>query len=67
MIEPELDQRLQALEKKVDAVFVSTEKTRRYFLWTFIIGLVALLGPLIVLPFILPSFLSTYDVLSNIQ
>ncbi len=67
MIEPELEQRLQVLEKKVDSVFASTEKTRRYFLWTFIIGLVALLGPLIVLPFILPSFLSTYDVLGSLQ
>jgi len=67
MIDPELQQRFDALEKKVDAVYKSSEKMRRYFLWTFIIGAVAFIGPLIILPFIIPSFLSTYGVIGSIQ
>lgn len=67
MIDPELQQRFDALEKKVDAVYKSSERMRRFFLWTFILGAVAFLGPLLVLSFILPSFLATYSVISSIQ
>lgn len=54
-------QRLDALEKKIDAVYTSAEKTRRYLLWTFIAGIVAFLLPLVGLLFAVPSFLSLYS------
>ena len=53
--------RLQALEKKVDAVLASSEKTRKYFLWTLVITVAAILLPLIGLFFVIPQFLNTYS------
>jgi tetrahydromethanopterin S-methyltransferase subunit G len=60
MEESEIRQRLDALEKKIDAVYVSAEKTRKYFLTVIIVSLVAFVLPLIGLLFAIPSFLSTY-------
>jgi len=60
-VEDELRQKLDLLEKKIDAVFISAEKTRKYILWT-VIGTVALFVlPLIGLAFIIPSFINTYS------
>ena len=60
-MEDELRQKLDLLEKKIDAVFISAEKTRKYILWT-VIGTVALFVlPLIGLAFIIPSFINTYS------
>ena len=52
-------QKLEAQEKKMDAIFVSVEKTRKYFLWTLILSLVFFLLPIIGLLFAVPFFLST--------
>lgn len=61
MEDSEIRQRLEALEKKIDAVYVSAEKTRKYFLAVIIISVVAFAVPLIGLLFTIPSFLSTYS------
>jgi len=66
-MDAELKQRLDALEKKIDATFVSAEKTRKYFLWTVIATLVAFVLPLIGLVFAIPQFLSLYSSIGNIQ
>jgi len=59
--------RIDTLEAKIDAVYVSTEKTRKYIL-TMLVGSVALLVlPLFGLLFAIPSFLSTYDALSSMD
>jgi len=42
--------------KKIDAIYTSVEKTRKYFLWTLIITLVVVILPLIGIAFILPTF-----------
>lgn len=52
-------QKLAEQEKKIDAIFVSVEKTRKYFLWTLIASLVFFLLPVIGLMFAVPFFLST--------
>lgn len=54
-----MEEKLLELEKKVDAIFVSVEKTRKYFLWTLIFTLVAFFLPLIGLIFAIPVFLNT--------
>ena len=46
-------------QKKIDAIYVSVEKTRKYFLWTLIITLVLFFLPLIGLLFAIPAFLNT--------
>ena len=61
MEDAELRQRLDTLEKKIDEVYVSAEKTRKYFLGVIIVSVVALVLPLIGLLFAIPSFLSTYS------
>lgn len=65
-MDPALQARFDALEKKIDAVYVSAEKTRKYFLWTAIATLVAFVLPLVGLLFAIPSFLSLYGSIGNI-
>ena len=55
----ELLKRLQAQDEKLERIFRSVEKTRKYFLWTLIIGAVTIIVPLIGLAFILPTFLQS--------
>ena len=66
MQDEETKQKLAVLEQKVDAVYASTEKTRKYFMWTLIVSLVLFVLPLIGLLFALPSFLSQYSSLGNL-
>ena len=54
-----LVQKLSALESKIDALYVSSEKMRKYFLWTLIITVALIALPLLVLPLVLPLFLQT--------
>jgi len=56
----------QDIEKKLDAIFVSVEKTRKYFKWTMIISIVVIVLPLIGLLFAIPKFLSSYNGLMNL-
>ncbi len=65
MNEQELAQKLTVLEQKIDAVYVSAEKTRKYFMWTLIASFVLFILPLVGLLFAIPSFLSTYSDLGN--
>ena len=51
--------KLEEQEKKVDAIYVSVEKTRKYFLWTLILSLAFFLLPLIGVAFAVPFFLNT--------
>lgn len=59
MDEVVLLEKLAEQEKKLEAVYVSVEKTRKYFLWTLILSIVFFLLPLIGLVFVIPFFLTT--------
>ena len=52
--------RLAALEAKVDAIYVSVEKTRKYFMWTLIITIALFILPLVGLMFAIPAFMNNY-------
>jgi hypothetical protein len=54
-----MDEQLNRLEKKIDALYASAEKTRKYFLWTLIITAGAILIPLLILPLVIPLFLQS--------
>ena len=54
----EVLKKLTELEQKVDAVYKSAEKTRKYFMGTLIISVVFLVLPLIALVFVIPQFLN---------
>jgi len=60
------EQRIAEMEKKIDAIYISVEKTRKYFLGVLIVTLIAFVLPLIGLLFAIPSFISTYSDLSNL-
>ena len=54
-------QRLAALEQKIDAIYESTEKTRKYLQWTLIITIALVVLPTLGLMFAIPSFVSNYN------
>ena len=54
----EVLKKLAELETKVDAVYKSAEKTRKYFMWTLILSVVLFVLPLIGLIFVIPQFLN---------
>lgn len=51
--------KIEEQEKKIDAIYVSVEKTRQYFLWTLIASIVMFVLPLIGLVFAIPFLLTT--------
>ena len=65
-MDPSVQAKLEALEKKIDAIYVSAEKTRKYFLWTGIITLAVIVLPLLALPFALSQLMSYYGTISSL-
>jgi hypothetical protein len=59
-MEPTIEKRLGDLEKKIDEIYISVEKTRKYFFWTLMVTLAVFILPLVGLMFAIPSFLSNY-------
>ncbi|MDO8495735.1 MAG: hypothetical protein Q7S32_04485 [bacterium] len=55
----EILKKLQEQEEKLNAIYKSTEKTRKYFKWTLILSIVFFILPLIGLLIVIPQFLST--------
>lgn len=53
--------RLEKVEAKIDAVYYSAEKTRKYFLWTLIITAVTIVLPLLAMVVLIPYYVSTLD------
>ncbi|MES2436410.1 MAG: hypothetical protein V4519_00180 [Patescibacteria group bacterium] len=58
---PEVQKILEDQQKKIDAIYVSVEKTRKYFFWTLIITVVLFVLPLIAMAFAIPSFINIYS------
>lgn len=57
-MEQQILEKLAEQEKKIDAIYVSVERTRKYFLWTLIITIAIFVLPLIGIAAILPWFLN---------
>ncbi len=55
------EERLISIEKKIDEIYVSVEKTRNYLLWTMIVTIALVVLPAIGLVFAIPSFIGTYN------
>ena len=53
--------KLEAQEAKIDAIWRSVERTRKYFMWTLIITLITIVLPAIGLVFVIPMFLKTMN------
>jgi type IV secretory pathway component VirB8 len=52
--------KLAALEAKIDKIYISVEKARKYMLWSMIITIIIIVLPAIGLVFAIPSFLNNY-------
>ena len=61
MNEQEILKRLEAAEEKLEKIWQSVEKTRKYFLWILTITIVAIILPAIGLVFAVPKFISLYS------
>jgi hypothetical protein len=59
-MDQETQNKIEELNRKIDAIYLSVEKTRKYFFWTMVVTLVVFVLPLIGLVFVIPSFLSNY-------
>ena len=59
-MEEELLKKFEEQEKKLEAIWRSVEKTRKYFLWTIIITVVTFVLPLIAFMVLIPKVLSVY-------
>lgn len=57
-----IEVKLAELEGKLDAVYESSEKMRKYMLWGFWITVACIALPLIVLPLLIGPFLSALGV-----
>ena len=64
-MDQETSNKLAALEKKIDAIYSSVEKTRKYFLFTLIITVLMIVLPILGLVVVVPIFLSNLN-LSNL-
>ncbi|MCH7604907.1 hypothetical protein IID24_02890 [Patescibacteria group bacterium] len=66
MDEQQILQKLKEMEEKLDEVYKSTERTRKYILWMFILSILVIVLPLAGLVFIIPQFLSLYGDLGSL-
>lgn len=60
-MEQEILRKLEEHSQKLDAIYRSAEKTRKYFLWTMIVTVILFVLPLIGLMFAIPSYLDTLN------
>ncbi len=57
---------LKSNEEKLEKIYISTEKTRKYFFWTMVVTVAVLVLPLIGLVFAIPSLMSTFSQMGQI-
>ncbi len=66
MNEQEILDKIEEQSKKIDEIYVSVEKTRKYFLIIIVVSVIGFLLPLIGMMFVIPSFLSSYTDISSL-
>ena len=64
-MEEEILKKIEAQDKKLEEIYRSVEKTRKYFLWTLIATLVFFLLPLIGIVFLIPIIINTFSGIYN--
>lgn len=60
-MEQETLNKLKALEEKIDAIYSSVEKTRKYFLLTFAVTVAMIVLPILGFIIVIPIFLSNLN------
>ena len=59
-MEEEINKKLEEQGTKIDAIYKSVEKTRKYFLIIIWVSVVAFVIPLIGMIFVIPAFVNNY-------
>lgn len=65
-MDTEISTDLKRLSEKLDTVYLSVEKTRKYMLWSLIMQVAVVLLPLVVLMLAVPFILSGLSGISNL-
>ncbi|MDP2930120.1 MAG: hypothetical protein Q8N56_00720 [bacterium] len=60
-MEQEILQKIEEQGRKIDEIYRSVEKLRKYFLWTLIITVAMIILPIIGLIIVIPQFLNIYS------
>ncbi|MFA6428703.1 MAG: hypothetical protein WCW02_04170 [Candidatus Buchananbacteria bacterium] len=60
-MEEKILENLALQDKKLDNIYRSVEKTRKYFLWTLIITVAMVVLPLIGIALVIPAFLQSFN------
>lgn len=63
----ELIKKIEEQQVKIDKIYISVEKTRKYILWTIIVTVAMVVLPLIAMIFIIPYFMSSFGSLSGLN
>lgn len=58
-MEEEIFKKIEEQDKKLEEIYRSIEKMRKYFLWTLVVTIAVIILPLIGMLFIIPHFLKT--------
>ncbi|MCX6737927.1 MAG: hypothetical protein NTY11_00715 [Candidatus Parcubacteria bacterium] len=58
-MEEEILKKIEAQDRKLEEIYNSIEKMRKYFLWTLIITIIVIILPLIGILFLIPKLVST--------
>lgn len=62
----EIEQKLNVQYELLQNVYISTEKTRKYFMWSLIVTVIFLVLPIIAMVFVIPIALSSYTSALNL-
>lgn len=65
-MENEILKKLEEQDREIKKIFISVEKTRKYFLWTLIISVAFVVLPLVGLMFAIPKFFTAYNMASEL-
>ena len=55
----EILKKIEEQQMKIDAIYISVEKLRKYFLWTLAITIATIVLPVIAMVFMIPYAIST--------
>ena len=59
-MEEDIIKKIDEQGAKIEAIYKSVEKTRKYFLLIIWVSIICFVIPLIIMLFVLPSFISSY-------
>lgn len=59
-MEQDLKKIIEDQQQKIDQIYISVEKTRKYLYWTMVATIVFFVLPLIVMIFALPAMIASY-------